>query len=526
MKMKKVKNPVIWLIVVLLTGSTGLWARGAQEADVARTPPDTLVVAFPQDILTFDPTVITAMPEEPRMMVFEQLYYVDERLVPQPHLAKSFELSEDELTWTFHLREDVIFHDGQQMTSADVIASWGRFVEVGALARDFVNVEEVVAVDDFTVEFRLNSRFGQLLQNLGGGGGGTFAVFPEWVVNEIGTDDLVERRHLVGTGPYTVDEIVPEERYLLRRFDGYNQPGGEPSFLAGNRYAPVEFVEIRVIPDPATRVAALEAGDVDLIQYVPLDDAKRLDANPNTYVKVTSPGQRIYYKFNVNRGPFTDPLLREAVRMAIDPEALMLAVGDPEYTRVNHSMRYQEEQWMWSDVAWDYYKNDIDRARELVSQSSYDGELIVFLTTPGRTVEFRTAVPMEQTLRDLGLNVEMRAVDGASWSVVRRDLDEWNIKHAGGGSVSGPMALDFSVRDRTGAYWPGVPDEWKELMEIIAAEASQDAIGAAIQRLHELHAEMNYELWIGEALELAGARNYVTNVPPWYKLVLWNIEKE
>lgn len=518
--MMKIGKGVILVLIITLVMGSPLWARGSRE-----TEPDTLVVAYPQDVATFDIMGSTAPPNEIRHMVFEPLFAPNAELIPQPHLAHTAELSDDGLTWTLHLRDDVVFHDGTPMTSADVVASWGRYRQMGSRAWEFARVDEVVAVGDYAVEFRLNGPFGSMLESLAATSG-VFAVYPQWVIEEIGTDDLVELEHIVGTGPYMVDQIVPEERYVMRRYDGYTQPGGEPSFLAGNRYAPMELIDIRVIPDDATRVAALEAGDVDLIQTVPLDDAQRVEGNPNTYIKVTSPGYRVYYKFNASQGPFTDPLLREAVRTAVDAEELMLAIGDPDYWRVNHAMRYQEEQWMWSDVAFDAYTADMNRARRLVDQSSYNGELIRFLASPGRALEFRTVVPMEQILRDLGLNVEIQSVDSATFSSVRAQLDQWEIKHAGGGSMVGLVYLNSSAQDRTGEFWPDVSDEWFDALDVVVEEADQSAREGAVQRLHELHAEAIHEMWIGDVFELAGARNNVQNVPPWFKLVLWNIEKE
>ena len=517
--MTKVSRAGVVVVALVAVAALGLWAAGAPEVE-----PDRLIVAYPQDVATFDIMISTAPPNEVRHMVFETLFAPNAELVPQPHLATSAEVSDDELTWTITLRDDVTFHDGQPMTSEDVVASWGRYREVGARAWELDRVDEVVAIDDYTVEFRLSAPLGSILESLAPTGG-ALAIYPKWVIDEIGTGDLVRIEHMVGTGPYMVDEIVLEERYVLRRNENYTQPGGEPSFLAGNRNAPIEYIEIVPIPDDATRVAALEAGDVDLIQTVPLDDAVRVDGNPETYVEITSPGYRIYYKFNVRHGPFTDPVLREAVRVAIDPEELMLAVGDPDYWRINFAMRYQEEQWMWSDVAFDYYESNLERGRELVAQSDYDGELIRFMASPGRALEYRTVIPMEQVLRDLGLNVEIQSVDAATFAAVRGDTTAWEFKHAGGGSMVGVVYLNASAQDRTGEFWPGVTDEWHEMMDVVKEEVDQDVRQRAVQRLHELHAEANHEMWIGDVFELAGARSNVSNVPPWFKLILWNIEK-
>lgn len=520
--MKRTSMVAVLSIAVISIVTLGLWAGGAAEPAV---PEDTLVVAYPDDVAHFDNMATTAPPKEVRHLVFEQLYGLDAEQVPQPVLAESAELSADELTWTIELRDDVVFHDGQPMTSADVVASFDRFREVGAKAWELDRVEEVVAIDDHTVEFRLSDRFGALLESLAGGGG-ALSIYPEWVIDEIGTDDLRDMEHIVGTGPYTVDEIVPEERYILRRFEDYVSPEGEPSYQAGRRDAPMEIIDVRVIPDDATRVAALEAGDVDVIQAVPLDDAERVEQNPDTYIKETSPGYRVYYKFNVRQGPFTDPMLREAVRAAIDPYELLAAIGDDRYWRVNHAMRYQEEQWMWSDYVEQFFVNDMEQAREYLEQSDYDGEMIRFLASPGRALEFRTVIPMQNVLAQLGINVEIMSVDAATFAELRADTDAWEIKHAGGGSISMPVYLDSSVQDRTGERWPGVPEEWDHYMGIVQAEPDLDERQAAIEELHQISAELNYEMWLGDVFELGGARSNVVNMPEWFKLHLWNIDKE
>lgn len=520
--MKRMYVTAIIVIVALLIAGTNVWA-GARAEEYPRE--ETLILAYPQDPAHLDHMADQSPHKEIRHLVFEMLFLLDHNQVPRPHLAKSAELSEDRLTWTIRLREDVTFHDGQPMTSEDVIASWGRFKQVGAKAYEFERVDEVVAIDNYTVEFRLSAPLGSLLESLGSGGG-SLAIYPKWVIDEIGTNDLIEQRLIVGTGSYMVDKIVTGERYVFRRYDDYAQPGSEPSWLAGNRYSPMKYLDFRIIPDASTRVAALEAGDVDVIHIVPLDEAVRLEKNPDTHVTVTNPGARVYYKFNLAKGPFTDPLLREAVRAAIDPVELMTPVGDPNYWRINHCMRYQEEQWMWSDVADQYFTADLERGRDLVRQSSYNGEPIVFLATPGRAVSYPTVVPMDQTLRNLGLNVEIKIVDSATYSSLRANLDEWDIKHTFGDSMSMPVYLDASARDRKGNFWPGLPEEWHEMMAVVLEEQNQEIRAQAIERLHELHAELNNELWIGDVAQLEAARNNVKNVPPWYKLIPWNIEKE
>ena len=321
-----------------------------------------LTIAYASDLTTFDVMVTTAEPNEPRFLIFEPLFIANAELEPKPILAESYDLSDDELTWTIKIRQGVKFHDGQEMTSADVMASWERFLKVGSVGWMFAMVDYLSVTDDYTVEFHLKEPLGAFIEVLGGTAG-LFSVYPKWVIDEVGTEWVMKKEHLVGTGPYKIKEIVPGERYVVERNENYSQPVGEPSFLAGKRYSYADVLDFRYIQDGATRVAALMAGDVDMIIKIPLDDAKRVDSNPETYITVNKPGFRPYFKFNAAQGPFTDPVLRRAVQVAIDPEKLLLTIGDPDFWRINHAVRFQKEQWGYTDIASTWFPNDMELAK-------------------------------------------------------------------------------------------------------------------------------------------------------------------
>ena len=481
-----------------------------------------MIVAFAQDVATFDLQTTTSPPNELRHMIFEPLFAFNADMEPQPILAEEWEYNEEDLYWDIKVREDVEFHDGTPMTSADVVASFERYQQVGARSFQVENVDSVEALDDYTVRFHLDSPFGTLTEALSETSG-VFAVYPEWVIEKHGTDELTE--DFIGTGPYVVDEIAPEEYYILKRNENYSQPEGEPSFLAGRRNAYVDEFDIRIIEDGAARVAALQAGDVDLAHQIPLDDYEILLDDPNVGVEVTSPGYRVYYKFNSTQGPFADRKLRKAVRVAIDPEDLMWAQGPEDLWRVNHTPRYQEEQWTWSDQS-KYFPADMELGRQLVEESDYDGELIRFLVSPGRPMEYTTVMVMEEYLRDLGLNVEINSVDSATFGEVRAQMDSWEIKHAGGGSLVGLTYLGSSANDRTGNKWPEADAEWDYYMNIIETEADDEVRKEAVEQIYRLIGEYNNEFWVGDVFELEGYRNHVRNVPEWFKLVLFNVWME
>lgn len=482
----------------------------------------TLTIAYQRDVLQLDASVLTTEPTPPRLAIFETLFALDEGNIPQPALATSAEVSSDGLTWTFQLRPGVKFHDGQEFTSADVVASYARFLNVGRMAPLFKNNgnAEFVATGPLTVEARLTEPYGAFLEAVAAMSG-SFIMLPAAIATANVDNSELTTPELIGTGPYKVQEFIPDNRTVLVRYDDYVKHEGEASYLAGAREAYFDEIVVRHIPDNGARVAALLAGEVDMIFPLPADDVVRVAADPDVDYTVTTPGARIYIKFNPTIAPFNDPLIREAVRTAIDPDQLMIGFGDPEFLNVDFTPRYQEGQGLWVDQS-KYYPNDLDAAKELMTQSTYDGETVVLLAGSDR-VDFPMAIALQQTLQRLGMNVEMRVVDGATFGAVRSDVTAWNIKPSGGGSLVGVTYLDSSGIDRTNTPWPGVPDSWYAALDAVKNTSTLEERKAAASVVYDIHAEMNYEMWIGSVYLIGAYKSDIRNVPPMDTLPFWNI---
>ncbi|MEX2502452.1 MAG: ABC transporter substrate-binding protein [Trueperaceae bacterium] len=481
----------------------------------------TLTVAVAQDLVTFDRMMVTAPPAIVRAHVFDGLFSFDENFLPQPTLVEDWEVSDDGLTWTFDLLQDVEFHDGTPMTAADVVASFDRYMRVGARAGEFDRVESWEAVDEHTVRFHMSSPWAAFTESLGFDAGG-FAVYPAWLVEEWGAD--VGSSNFIGTGPYMVGEIIPEESYQLVRYENHRSANGPSSFSAGTRHAYVDEIVFVPIADPATRVSAILTGEVDIAFEVSLDDFARLEAAENVNVEVASPGARVYIKLNASQGPFADPVLRRALQTAIDLEDHMFVQGPEDLWRVNTAPRFQEGQWMWSPNLESYYPNDMERARELVAESDYDGEPVVLMGSPGRLPEFNIIPVLDQTLREMGLNVETVSYDAATFSQVRQDLSAWHIKHAGGPSAVPAARISSSLTDRTGTMWADFPvDEWDEHYAVLEESLDLDVRHEAVEELNLILGEYANEIWIGDVFALTACGTHVQNCPDTYALWLTDV---
>jgi peptide/nickel transport system substrate-binding protein len=187
--------------------------------------------------------------------VFETLYTLDAKFQPVPHLAEGHEVADGGKRYTVRLRKGVRFHNGKEMTAADVVASlrrWGSLSSAGKAT--FKAVESVEARDAATVEIRLREPSAILLSGLAQIGSAA-VIYPKEVVDAAGTAPLKE---FVGTGPFRFVEHRPDVHIKLARFDGYAGRPEPPSGLAGQRAAHVDALYFLPVPDYATRQAGLQ----------------------------------------------------------------------------------------------------------------------------------------------------------------------------------------------------------------------------------------------------------------------------
>ena len=209
--------------------------------------------------------------------MYNQLVRFEPDMTPVGELAESWQTSPDGLTWTFKLRQGVKFHDGQELTSADVKFTFDRLFEKSPGKSDFIAVDKVEPSGKYQVKFVTKEPFAGLLAALGG--------FWGFIINEAGVKkhgDL--NKAAVGTGPFMLDDWKVEQQMTLKKHAGY--------FKKGLPY--VDQVVLRIIPDEANIVAALRTGQIhhafieDNKNYNLLKEEKTLTALP-----LLAPGLRL-----------------------------------------------------------------------------------------------------------------------------------------------------------------------------------------------------------------------------------------
>ncbi|GAA2726744.1 ABC transporter substrate-binding protein [Cellulomonas aerilata] len=326
--------------------------------------------------------------------VFDTLVEPDENLDMQPALAESWETSDDGLTWTFHLRDDVTFHDGSEFTADDVVYSFDRIVdEELSPSWRFGAVEDITAVDDRTVEITVSQPSPNLLSSLGGFKG--LAIVEQANVE---SGDITTAP--VGTGPFSVADYTSGESIDLVANPDYW--GGAPE-IGGVTYT--------FISEGATAIAALQGGEIDWTDSVPVQQLEQIQGDEAVETGVVPSNDYWYVALNEKREPWDDVRARQAVAYAIDREAIIQAVSFGTATP-NQLAIPQESSWF---TEYDQYSTDVDRAKGLLAEAGVTSATVDFLATSEYPETVTAAQIIADNLAPLGITVNIRTVDFATW---------------------------------------------------------------------------------------------------------------
>ncbi len=502
-------------VYVLALVLAAFMVAGAQDYMCDGEYGGVLRVAFHEVPTTMDVIATTGAQPELSYLVYEGLIDIDNAFQPVPSLAESWEVSDDGLSWRFVLRSGVTFHDGAPLTSADAIASIERMLLMGPRRGEFAAIESFEAIDDLTFDINLSRRWGALPETFASTMG-SLVVLQAGIAEQYG-DEWIPTTAIednIGTGAYRLVEVIPDEMYRFVRNEDYQRTYFEPSGFSGARCQYADEIIFYPITEEATRVAALIGGEVELAMRLPSDDLERLQNDARTNVNLMEPGRRLYYKLNMNHGPFADHTLRRAVQAALDPAAALTVHGSPDIWNINHCARNGEDMWMCSYVADPYFVNDLDFARLLVEESGYAGEEIIFLITDDMPVPFRTGPVVQDRLQQIGLNVRLVAVDRPTYRDMWFPEGEWHIKGTHSTADVPSSYMNGTSRDRRGELHPDWPTaEWDYWFVMSQAEDDLAIRQKAMEQLHIIHTQIAHELWIGDVSELLGYSPRLEGVP-------------
>ena len=264
----------IVLLAVLLVNTSSLFAMTPQSGG-------TLRLSMNVDIKSLDPHQIGWQNHEVLRQIYEGILAVDDGFGIIPGLAHKWEVSDDGLVYTFHMRKGVKFHNGKVMTADDVKATLDRLT-VSSIKSKFETIAKTEVTGPYRVTVTLSRPTATFLINLASPH--TVGVMPREEIERQG-DNI---QHPVGTGPFAFVEWIPDRHVKLKRFADYWGGEGETTGTGGKKTAYVDEVIFRPMTERAVRVSALEAGDIDLVA-IPSAERQRLSTNPNLVVVSTGP---------------------------------------------------------------------------------------------------------------------------------------------------------------------------------------------------------------------------------------------
>lgn len=337
--------------------------------------------------------------------LYDPLVYQDDDLNIVPGLAESWEVSEDGTEYIFHLRQGVTFHNGEPFTADDVIATWEYGKGEGSAWPDrYSMVASVEKIDDFTVRMTTEGPKPLLLITMHD----FWSIIPDEYMKEVGLDGF--QQHPIGTGPFMFVEAVSGDHVTYKANPNYWREGLP-------RVAELIF---RAIPESSTRVAALQADEVDIIQRITADEANQLLGVPGVKV-ISYPLARVYYiAFNnltTGKGlPTEDARVRQAMNYAVDVEAILGALFSGHGKRAAGFVASSELGYGVVKP----FPYDPEKAKALLAEAGYpDGFEIDMACPSGAYGNFeQVCEAVVGYLGDVGIQVNLELMESAHfWDV-------------------------------------------------------------------------------------------------------------
>ena len=367
-------------------------------------------------------------------MVYDTLFSVDEQFTARPQMVDTWNVGPDGLTWTFRLRPQLAFSDGQKVTSADVVASLRRWQARDGFGQMLAaRTATLEAIDPDTFRIVLKQPWGLVAEALGKPSSMVPFIMPARIAATAPDKQITEP---VGSGPFIMrgDLWMHGAKIVYDRNPAY-VPRAEPANgLAGGKRALIDRVEWIILPDPATAAAALQKAEIDLFDAVPPDLAPVLaKARGVKLMPQDSVGVLLILRPNSTQPPFDDPRMRQALRYAIDQTMFRGAYSDdPAMTMVCESFLACTSPYS-TTAGWT--KPDLEKARALVRESHYDGKPVVVLDVADYFTHPHALV-VGQMLKDIGLNPDVQSMDLTTWVARRAKRDGWSL------AVVAPSGID------------------------------------------------------------------------------------
>lgn len=489
------------------------------------------------DLRVFDPIWTTAnMTSYHAGMVYDTLFGVNDKYEPQPQMVSKWGLSDDRKTYTFELRDGLRFTDGTPVTAKDCVASMRRWAaRDGGGQHMMARLADTPIKDDKTFQVVMKESYPLLVEWLAKAATNVCYIMRE---KEAQTDPMQQVQTIIGSGPFVFnqDAVVQGQRYVYDRNPNY-APRSEPAvFTSGGKVVNVDRVVFENIADEATAIAAIRAGEIDLIEYPNVDLLDSLAGEKDIKLEVLNKqGQLGWVRVNWLHPPFNNVKARQAMLHLIHPTEVMKATfGDEKYFRGCSSL-FGMSTPMENDANIDWFKGgqNIEKAKQLVKESGYDGRPVVVLQATNIAYMNNAANLIAQWMRQAGFNVSLQASD---WGAVitRRavksppDQGGWNVFFTSGSvnAFGNPVALSGHAANGEKGWFGWPSDEKHEAFRDKWAKAESDAERKQVARDMQQNAwDFVPHMYFGQWFQPSAQRKLSGLIGMPELIPFWNVKK-
>ena len=392
--MKKKFLALVLLMTLLGTVLSGCGDGSAAETQKSRADTNELVVGIAQDLDdSLDPhKTVKAGTREVMFNVFEGLMKPTPDGDLTPAIAESYEVSEDRMTYTFHLREGVQFHNGETVTAEDVVYSIQRCAaatETGIVQVEaFSVIQAIETPDDKTVAITISEASNEFISYM------TTAILP--------ADYDKQDTDPVGTGPFKFVSRTAQDSVVLEKFNEY---WGTPAQL--------DKVTLKIMENADSLMMSLQSGAIDLCAHLTSTQVAQLEKDFNVAEGTMNLVQAMYLNNAV--APFDDVRVRQALCYAVDKQEIIDLAFDGYGSPIGSSM-YPAFGKYFDDSLTNYYTKDVEKAKALLAEAGYPDGFDMTITVPSNyKPHMDTAEVLVQQLAQIGVNATIEPIEWESW---------------------------------------------------------------------------------------------------------------
>lgn len=404
-EVNQVKKSVLLIALVLVMSTALSGCAGGTKNETSANPSNThaaetepaegghLVYGMTQDLVSLDPHESTdAGTRSVVFNLYEGLVKPTSSGDLEPAVAKDYTISDDATVYTFTLREGITFHNGNAVTTNDILYSIKRYAEILGESSAFSLAIKSVEATDTTVTVTLNEGDSEFISQL------TLAIIPD------GFEDFTNP---VGTGPFKFVSYSVGDKLELAAYDGY--------WIPGVPY--LDSVTFRFLPDVSTALTDLKAGTIDVLNYLTAANVTELENYGADKFRIVEGNMNLVHAMFLNNAyePLQNEKVRQAICYAVDRDAINNFLFAGKSTIIGTHMIPSLTTW-YNEETTKLYTYDVEKAKSLLKEAGYENGFDLEITVPSSySQHVSTAEIIAEQLKLVGINVTLNKIEWSSW---------------------------------------------------------------------------------------------------------------